>query len=284
MVITIWIVTPTNYQHSRAFDEVAIALCAAFRALGEEAFVVRDPVQLGDLTIVLGANLLHLVPMPQTRLVLFNLEQVTPPDSTSKWMKPEYLALLRRFPIWDYSHVNIGELRKLGIDAIHCGIGYVPELSAIAPARQQDIGVLFFGSFNEHRNTVLNRISELGIAVTRKFGVYGAERDALIARSKIVLNLHLYTPRLFEIVRVSYLLANRKCVVSESSADPLAEAAVEGGVAFAEAADLPDLCARLLADDARRTALATAGFNVIRRLSQVQFVHDAMRETRERGW
>ena len=41
-----------------------------------------------------------------------------------------------------------------------------------------------------------------------------------IARSKIVLNLHQYDAQVFEIVRVSYLLANRRAVVSERGANP----------------------------------------------------------------
>ena len=41
------------------------------------------------------------------------------------------------------------------------------------------------------------------------------QRDALIARSKVVLNMHYYEPGEFESVRVSYLWANRKCVVTE---------------------------------------------------------------------
>jgi hypothetical protein len=47
------------------------------------------------------------------------------------------------------------------------------------------------------------------------FGAYGAGRDALVARSKIVLSMHYYEPAAFEIVRVAYLLANAKAVVAE---------------------------------------------------------------------
>ncbi len=44
---------------------------------------------------------------------------------------------------------------------------------------------------------------------------HGRARDELISRAKVVLNVHFYPTAIFEIVRVSYLLANRKAVVGE---------------------------------------------------------------------
>src|SRR5262245_26258809 len=119
---SIWIVSPPNYLHSHAFDEVAIGLQAAFCALGLEAELVRDSAHLGDITIVLGCNLLKAVAPPPAdkRLILFNLEQITP---NSAWLTQDYLALLGRYPVWDYSQGNIVELAKMGIRAAHCGIG-----------------------------------------------------------------------------------------------------------------------------------------------------------------
>ena len=46
------------------------------------------------------------------------------------------------------------------------------------------------------------------------YGVYGAERDRLIARSRLVLNVHYFPTHIFEMIRVSYLLANRTAVVA----------------------------------------------------------------------
>jgi hypothetical protein len=97
---SIWIVSPPNYLHSHAFDEVAIGLHAGFRALGLDAEVVHDSSRLGDVTIVLGCNLLKAVapPPPGKLLILFNLEQITP---NSPWLTQDYLALLGRYPVWD---------------------------------------------------------------------------------------------------------------------------------------------------------------------------------------
>ena len=55
------------------------------------------------------------------------------------------------------------------------------------------------------------------LRVKALFGVYGKERDAWIAQSKIVLNVHYYNVKIFEAVRISYLLNNRVIVLSEES-------------------------------------------------------------------
>ncbi len=270
---SIWVVSPPNYIHSQAFDEVAQGFNAAFRALGLECEIVREPSRLGDVTIVLGGNLLSAVPVPQgKRLILFNLEQITP---GSPWLTDAYLALLRRYPVWDYSEGNIAELARMNIKAAHCGIGYVPELTRIAPA-VEDIDVLFVGSVNDRRLTVLKQLATAGVNVEARFNVYGAERDAFLARSKIMLNVHYYESRLFEIVRVSYLLANRKCVVSETGADRAIEQQFEPGIAFAPYEKLAETCIGLLKDAAARGATAEAGLARIKSMPQTEYLRQAL--------
>ena len=270
---SIWVVSPPNYIHSQAFDEVALGFNAAFRALGLECELVREPSRLGDVSIVLGANLLHAVPVPQgKRLILFNLEQITP---GSPWLTDAYLALLRRYPVWDYSEGNITELARMGIKAEYCGIGYVPELSRIAPV-PEDIDVLFVGSVNDRRLTVLKQLASQGVNVEARFNVYGAERDMFLARSKIMLNVHFYESRLFEIVRVSYLLANHKCVVSETGADRAIEQQFEPGIAFAPYDKLAETCMRLLQNPAARRETAEAGFARIKSMPQTDYLSRAL--------
>jgi hypothetical protein len=108
------------------------------------------------------------------------------------------------------------------------------------------------------------------------FNRYGEERDALIARAKIVLNLHYFDAQVFEIVRVSYLLANRKCVVSETGRDTALEGPLREGIAFAPYDSLAQTCVRLLQDEAARRRLAEAGFNCFRACPQVPMLERAL--------
>ena len=253
------VVQPPGYPHSAAFREVAETVLHGLRRLGLDAAPSGEPVP-GRRSIVLGSNLLaaHPLPLPADA-VLYNLEQI---DARSAWLAPRLLELFRRHEVWDYSARNASRYAALGLPAPRVvPVGYVPELTRIAPA-PEDLDVLFYGSVNERRALVLEGLRARGLRVAAAFGVYGEERDRLVARAKVVLNLHYYDAKVFEVVRVSYLLANRRCVVSERGADAAEERGYAGGVAFAPYEELVDACVRLCGDAAARARLAAEGFRI----------------------
>jgi hypothetical protein len=268
----IWIVTPDGYSHSRCFEEVALSLHEAFAALGMDAPIVSDVLQVRGTAIVLGPHLLHRLVYPRD-LILYNLEQVY---QNPVVMTPAYIALLKQHPVWDYSARNVAAFAAQGVKAALCGVGYMPGLTRIKPAPVKDIDVLFIGSLNPRRGRVLEQIAACGAVVKVAFDCYGAERDAWIARARIVLNLHFYEAKLFEIVRVSYLLANQVCVVSETGFDTELEAPFAGGVAFAGYDGLAPACVKLLADEAARARIAQKGFEQMRALSQLDMLKRAL--------
>ena len=276
MKLAVVIVSPAGYPHSAAFDEVALGLTEALRGLGHDVVSSRN-LAVGDRrAIVLGANLIPgsgLALPPDA--VLYNLEQI---DAASTWLTPALLALYRRHPVWDYSPANRERLAARGVPRpTLVPLGHVPALTRI-PVRPEgeDIDVLFYGSLNPRRIQVLRALAAAGIAVEQVFGVYGEARDALIARAKIVLNLHYYEAKVFEVVRVSYLLANHKAVVSERGADRDEEAAFAPGVAFAAYDAIVPTCRALLADPAARAALARAGHALWTARAQATFVEPAI--------
>jgi len=258
----IYIASPEGYRHSHAFDEQALSLHYAFRRLGYLAPIVRDTWGLSGEPIVLGANLLSAA--DRSRLpassILYNLEQI---HEGSPWLKPEYLETLSAFRVWDYSPRNVQQLELLGVDVAGvCEVGYVPELSCIEQLSEQDkdIDVLFYGSINERRQAIIDQLKARGLNVVAAFGVYGLRRDRLIARAKVVLNVHYYESKVLEVIRLSYLLANRCFVVSEKGADPDLETAYQDGVAFADYDTLPETCVRYLDDPGERLRIAEQGF------------------------
>jgi len=105
---------------------------------------------------------------------------------------------------------------------------------------------------------------------------YGTERDQWIARAKLILNLHFYDAHIFEMVRVSYLLANRKCVVSETGLDAQMEAPVRDGVAFVDYDKLVPTCQFLLSDGEARRRYADRGYECFRALPQVPMLQHAL--------
>lgn len=274
-VYCIWVVTPPGNPHHHAFDEIALSLRSAFARLGFDAPVVFRPEDIRGRAVVLGGNFIPKIGLRELprSLILFNLEQV---QDRSPWITPAYIQLLKHFPVWDYSLQNIRALQGLGVvDIRHCRIGYVPELTRIAPA-VEDIDVLFYGSMNERRQQILQAIRDRGMKVAGVFGVYGEKRDALIARAKIVLNLHFYEAQVFEVVRVSYLLANRKFVISEPGGDMELEAPFRDGLVFREAGEIVDCCQEWLRNAEGRKAVAERGFDIMRGRPQEELLRAAL--------
>ncbi|HWY63551.1 MAG TPA: hypothetical protein VNW15_16750 [Rhizomicrobium sp.] len=252
-----------------------MSLHEAFAALGMNAPIVTDAADVRGTAIALGPHMLEQVPYPQN-LILYNLEQVY---QNPLLMTPSYVELLKRYPVWDYSVRNIAAMAQSGVQASLCGIGYMPGLTRIPAETAKDIDVLFIGSMNPRRGQALDRIAAQGATIRVAFNTYGEERDALIARAKIVLNLHFYQAKVFEIVRVSYLLANRVCVVSETGLDAELESPFLGGVAFAGYDGLPQACLRLLGDGAARQRIAQKGFEQMCALSQIDMLRRALATT-----
>jgi SAM-dependent methyltransferase len=265
----IWIVTPANYTHQRAYDDLALGLSEAFSELGGSAPVIRDPAHAnGRELIVMGPQLLP--PSASTLLpassILFNLEQA---DHKSPWMTEPYLALLRQRPLLDYSVRNQAALQAMGMShARLLPVGYAPGLSRVRHAAVKDIDVLFYGSLNERRSAILNELTRQGVKVTSLFDAYGADRDDAIGRAKIVLNVHFYDAAIFESVRVSYLLANGVCVLTEGDAHDPDLAPLGSGLAVEPYHRLVSRCLGLLKNDAERVHLARNGFAAMQSRSQ----------------
>ncbi len=277
MQYTIWIVTPPNYTHSQAFNEVALSLRDAFRALDHNCVVTTDFASIqGDQVIVLGAHLLPAGAKVPPTFIIYNLEQVS---GESSWMSAGYLELLRANRVWDYSAANTAALAQKGIQATTLEIGYVPALSCMPITAHREIDVSFIGSINDRRKRVLQEIAAMGKKVFSGFDLYGAKRDGLLARSKIVLNIHFYEAKMFEIVRCSYLMANRICIVSENGADTALEASIGAGVAFAPYEELADTCIRLLDNHGERQRIAVLGYEWFAARSLVPMLKCALEAT-----
>lgn len=184
---------------------------------------------------------------------IYNLE---PLFHGCRSLQAGHIDVLQRFQVWDYQAHNVAFLKQYGIDAKHVPYRYTPQLERV-PAQAKDIEVLFFGSMSPRRRAVLDRVPGL---VTAQ-GCYGRELDALVARARIVVNMHYCAePHPLEVVRLNYLMANGCCVISERGWDDEENAQYAAGLIFSD--DIAADCARWL--DADRTAIETAARAVIR--------------------
>lgn len=267
------IIAPQGYAHWQAFKEIGDCLHFGLVELGYDSIQCIDSCDPERVNIVLGGNLLAAGRHLPAESIIFNLEQIY---VGSPWLSDTYIGFLRQYRVWDYSRKNILVLKQMGIDDVALvPVGYVSQLSRVTP-RPKDIDILFYGSPGERRERVLRRLKLMGANVCAVFGTYGEQRDLLIARSKIVLNVHFHESRLFEIVRIGYLLANGAFIVSEDSDDHESEKELQDGLVVVPYRHLVKTCLKYLEDEAARTAIAKRGFELFRGREQSRFLAQAL--------
>jgi SAM-dependent methyltransferase len=250
-------VRPPGFVHAEALTEFAQCVHFGLRRLGFASFYGEQPQQ-PCRQIVFGAHLLDergIAALPPDAII-YNSEQI---QADSPWLSGPYRRALSGHTVWDYSVENIRRAAELGIGELrHVPLGYVPELSRIAPANE-DVDVLFYGSVNPRRQAVLRALEAAGLKVAALFGVYGEERDRAIARARIVLNMHFYEAKIFEIVRVAYLLNNARAVVAECGPGTTIEPDLRDSILGVPYGELVGACLQLVSDPERRRSLAAAG-------------------------
>lgn len=273
----ITLVRPQGFLHTEAFREVAETLQFGLRSIGHRAEIRENDFDAQAINVLLGAHLLS----PEAALtvppgsILYNLEQLGGAS-----LPPQFYELARQNRVWDYSLHNVRHWEALGGDyrPAHVPLGYVPELNRIKASQNQDIDVLFYGSLNERRKLIVKALSDSGANVQVLFGIYGAARDEFIARSKIVLNVHFYDAKIFEVVRVSYLLSNSKAVVSECCFDTEIEDGFLDAISGVAYESLVETCMSLLRDEEARHRLEAQGFQWFSRRKESDILSNALQE------
>ncbi|GLR12768.1 hypothetical protein GCM10007907_15580 [Chitinimonas prasina] len=254
------LISPAGYRHPAAFAELAQILRQAITDAGYQADITYNQLRHDAINLVYGPHLLKPNDLPAVPpgTVFFQLEQI---DANSPWYQQTLPHLIRHFEIWDYSSRNLQALAPQLEQAkryLHMPLGGQPQ-RASTPAVEQDIDVLFYGSPMPRRDAIIQALQQQGLVARQYCNIYGPERDALIARAKLVLNLHSYDAKLFEIVRVAHLLAMGAAVVSETSSDQADYPGIDQAICIVPYEQLVASCIKLVADPAARMQLAQQG-------------------------
>lgn len=191
---------------------------------------------------------------------------------------PDYMDFLKSCrQVWDYSPTNVKYLKERGcLDVRKIPIGYSSRLERIAHAEAKDIDVFFYGSMTARRQHILEQFKDRGAQVYGVFRAYGPERDKMIARSKIVLNIHQFDLPHLEEVRIAYLLNNRCFVLSETSDyNPYGE-----GVVYCKYDDIVDCGLSYLQPNMQieRTRIAEAGYSAIKDIPTTESMRSALED------
>lgn len=258
MKYLIWICTPNGYTFSQCFFDQAYPLRDAFVELGHECEITTDTPVFSELNVVvLGAHLIQGV-LPES-WIIYNLEQVTP---GSPWMTDNYIRLLRGCKVWDYCKDNVG---SLGIKANILPVGYMPCMSRLKK-QEATIDVLHYGSMNQRREYIIALLKGEGVTVHHAFDVFGKERDELIQKSRLVLNVSYYESKIFNITRCGYLFANGVPVVSEvgRGSEPFHDT---GG--FCEYDELVNRCVEILKNP---EPVGAKGYEIFSKMNQTEYL------------
>jgi len=274
------VVRPSGTPEPHSISEVVASLFDALQSLGCSVDM-RENEPAGDATNIFFRS--HLLPPASAARVppgsiVYNFEQIF---EQSPWLGPDYRTLLSQVTVWDYSRRNLDALASIADRRrLHLvPVGYMPVLTRIPPAPAEDIDVLFYGALNARRRAILLELQRTGLHLRVETQVRGGARDALIGRAKLVLNLHFYPTAIFEIVRVSYLLSNRKAVVAECGPNTEIDGDMREAIAPARYEGLSETVLDLLGDEQRRRDLARRGQEIFARRHLPDILAQAIAET-----
>lgn len=273
--INICLIKPDDYIHSYAFLELGELIFYSLKELGINATLAFNQIEPRAKNILIGIHLLSpnfIDQIPKSSIIL-NTEQIF--SDTTHWNNNIY-AWVKKFEVWDYSTRNIEKLNSLGVSSKLFKFGFQKELARLNSSINKDIDILFYGSLNDRRKSVLKELEEKDLKVKFLFGIYGKERDHWVERSKLVLNLHGYNSQIFEIVRVFYLLTNSIAVVGEVNESTSIDSMCREGIYAAKYDDLVLGCIEIINDDYLRQKIQFEALNSISRYPQKLFTQEVL--------
>ena len=274
--INVCLMQPPGYVHALALLEAAEYVVAKSREVGFEACLSKNRILPTGLNIVFGA---HINPKAQLNLgdnvVIFNSEQL---PEQSAWINSDYKTLLSQYYIWDYSQFNLEKIKhdRKRLVCFH----YAAELSRVLPSCSPEYDLIFYGSLNDRRKKILQRLRDFhGLKVLDFFGLYGPERDALLANARALLNLHFYESQIFQQIRAFYPLINRIPVISENFPTQSAPSIYSETVFTPGSEPFEGFVVRLLRDQAEFAAEGTRRSDAFRGALDLEGFGLALEET-----
>ncbi len=275
------VVAPMGIIGANSFTPLVQAVAYGLSALGVRVVVTIGLEQLTTRSVLIGANLLS--PDDMTRVpsgtIIYNAEH-----SRSWWLsqmtsvsQQPYRELLARSVVWDVSAENARELAtQLKNSVRYVPLGYASVWSQIPRSPVQDIDVLFYGMSHPRRLAILQRLAAAGLTVMALADVYSEERDALIARAKVVIVIAYWLPARFDSVRINYLLANQKAVIRECNPGEETSGDLMGGMVETPYESLVEKALELVKDEPRRRALEKAGLEHLAKRDQRAIMQAAL--------
>jgi len=233
--VHISIVQPVGYVHSLGLLDPARFIRHQLRRFGVDVTMAKNRLREDAVNLVLGAHLGFDPTLRERHPCLFvNLEQLGPGGAK---VSDDYLKLLKSSGVVDYDLANVGVYGADPVDVPMIPFRHAPYLERAAaqsiPLEDRPIDLLFFGSLNERRKRIIQRIEACGWTVAMfDQPLYADERDHYIRQAKAVLNCHFYESARFEQVRSFHCLSLGTPVISERCAQTRPDAVFDAAVTW----------------------------------------------------
>lgn len=119
--------------------------------------------------------------------------------------------------VWDFSARNVARYpTSVRPKVHHVPCGYHPSMRRFRPASRPSFDVAWIGSINDRRATILDGLRRRDMHVIM-IDSWGRERNAILAASRVVLNMRFYEDGVFPVLRSAHATANMIPCVAEVS-------------------------------------------------------------------
>lgn len=169
-------------QSHPAFNDTIDSLKNEFKDNTENSLIICGPIDYAHC----GKDISYFRnKYKNNKIIVFNQEQVNTKMNT--WLSQRYIKFLSEADeVWDYDEYNISTIKKYNN---HVKLHILKPYKNWPKESEKDIDILFYGSINEHRKTLLEHLATKYNVVTL-YDVY--DLDSYILRSKVLLNIHYY--------------------------------------------------------------------------------------------
>jgi hypothetical protein len=218
------------FLQSSVFNETAIMIKKTLNLKSSIITKITED-RPEDVYIMIGIHSYNGI-MP-TNYIVYQFEQLD--SSVRNWFTEEYVDKLRKAQlVLDYSQYNCQKLKETyDINAIYCPLGSYTGQSFKKPCAATKFlhRVSFMGSENKRRTEYFK---DLDLDIDKFSKIWGSERDKVVNRSLVSLNVHYYPEATLETTRIIYLISQGTLVVSEYSRDDVLDEEFKNMIIFAD--------------------------------------------------
>jgi predicted O-methyltransferase YrrM len=263
-------IRPPGFLHTSGFAEIIDSLSWALSSLGHDVVICENTFSKDGTNILFGAELLSKEQALPDNVIIYNLEQgVLHPA----WENIKRLA--KGKTVWDYNKQNAAEWRRLGYDCQHVPFGFTPNLVRIPKAYSYAWDVFFSGWITARRKKIIDELRAAGLRVAAVDSCYGGARDQMISAAAVCLNVNHDGRTLTNIQRLSFWMANSKCIVTELSSDTLDYDDLLPAMVMCKYEDIVEIC-RDVVTKGRIDAMGQYAFDAFSKRDYVATVEAAL--------